>query len=547
MGERHINTGFIPENNELFREERHIVPRATVTISDESWPEPHAQLIRVQHDLIASCSNLCRKIAPMLAVEGISGNPTTEGKRGLVRRESMQVVEQRLLLWGATISDYKDHSSLIRIQAHTIKTLDRIKRVLYGMQTLERDSYSEKFKKELLPLLGSLYSNLPGTWRDTIEWALTATLVKTTAPTMINEKIQLNDCDPIFLASLGSSQIKQNFSYMLDLIDESKATSPVPLLTPDNLISSGSYDGIGVYSQKSGMDGPPMGGLISIRTEWTVEQATTDLGDMVYIRTKYQQRLRLPKPDEMRILVLGGYFENLTTGRVELLYHFPHWASQKSPPVSLRRLIAEKQLPDDIGVRFSIARKLICAILYFHACQWIHGNIDDRNIIFFEDSEHNLNFEEPFFCRFIPSSKDALEAVPATKESADAIFGNDVKLRNADTESIWRTVLLVIFEKETVAANGSPDSHLGYFGAKHDLSKWAEINECVYVSDWSGDSGMGRSTLEGNLGSNDDYISRQGMYWKLTRILNLCSPRSTKYSVGEQSILYLSSSPHIYN
>lgn len=486
----------------------------------------------------------------MLAVAGISGDSTIERKRGLVRRESMQVVEQRLLLWGATISDYKDHSSLILLRDH-IRILNRIRCVLCDMRIMWRVPYNYpvRFREDLLPLVGSLYSNLPGTLRETIEWALTATLMKTTAPTMINEKIQLNDSDPIFLKSLGSSEIEQNFGSMLDLIDESKVTSPVPLLTPDNLISSGSYDGIGVYSEKSDMDGPPMGGLISIRTEWTMEQATTDLGDMVYVRTKYQQRLRLPKPDEMRVLVLGGYFENLATGRVELLYRIPHWASQKSPPVSLRRLLAEKQLPKDIGVRFSIARKLICAILFFHACKWVHGNIDDRNIIFFEDSERNLNFEEPFFCRFIPSSKDTGEAVPTTKESADAIFGNDVKLRNADTGSLWRTVLLVIFERETVASNGSPhDSRLGYVGANNDVSKWVEIDELMqseYGSDWSGGGGMGRSTLEGNLGGNDDHIIRQGnMFWKFTRILNICSSRSTTYSVGDtmQSIyIYLAS------
>lgn len=235
----------------------------------------------------------------MLAVAGISGDSTIERKRGLVRRESMQVVEQRLLLWGATISDYKDHSSLILLRDH-IRILNRIRCVLCDMRIMWRVPYNYpvRFREDLLPLVGSLYSNLPGTLRETIEWALTATLMKTTAPTMINEKIQLNDSDPIFLKSLGSSEIEQNFGSMLDLIDESKVTSPVPLLTPDNLISSGSYDGIGVYSEKSDMDGPPMGGLISIRTEWTMEQATTDLGDMVYVRTKYQQRLRLPKPDE---------------------------------------------------------------------------------------------------------------------------------------------------------------------------------------------------------------------------------------------------------
>lgn len=547
MGERHINP-FIPANDELFREGRHTGPCGTVTGGDEP------QLIIVQHDLIASCSDLCRKIAPMLAVAGISGNPTTERKHGLVRRESMRVMEQRLLLWAATISDYRDNSSLIPFRNHTIRTLNKIHHVLSDMLTVGRDPYNYPvgFREDLLPLIGSLYSNLPGTLRETIEWALTATLMKTTAPTMINEKIKLNEIDPIFLESLGSLEIKQNFSYMLDLIDESKETSPVPLLTPDNLIPSGSYDGIGVYSKKSNMNGPPMGGLISIPTEWTMEQATTDLGDMVYIRTKYQQRLRLPKPDEMRVLVLGGYFKNLATGRVELLYRIPHWASQKSPPVSLRRLLDEKQLPEDIGVRFSIARKLICAILYFHACKWVHGNIDDRNIIFFEDSERNLNFEEPFFCRFIPSSKAAGETVPTTKDSADAIFGNDVKLRNADTKSLWRTVLLVIFEEKTVASNGSPDSRLGHMGANNDLSKWAEIDESIkfeYESDWSGGGRIRRSTLEGNLGGNDDYITRQGMFWKLSRLLNnICSPRSTRYSVSDamQSI-YISSSPPPHN
>lgn len=272
---------------------------------------------------------------------------------------------------------------------------------------------ASKLFEELISLVNSLHAALPGIWQETTQYALVASLLVHKSLDAISAGLRARSGGDVamgnlFPMSLGP-EVPRNLSSMFSLLDNRNGTSaPMSyecgLLDSHNLMYQGRFNpGIKVYIQHSS-NSSPQRGLISVEFVTCGDGETPKQAMDSQSALGLQKRLQLHKPDGFRVLPLAGYLEDTTVPLVEILYQVPEWALPPYAPISLFQLAAEGKLPTCMGTRISIARKLACAVLHFHASDWIHGNIVDRNIIFFRARglQTGPNFSEPFLCNFAP-------------------------------------------------------------------------------------------------------------------------------------------------
>ncbi|KAI9777454.1 MAG: hypothetical protein M1839_008866 [Geoglossum umbratile] len=133
------------------------------------------------------------------------------------------------------------------------------------------------------------------------------------------------------------------------------------------------------------------------------------------------------RPPQFRVLPCLGVLKDPNNGRYAILYQPPPYLEDFSDkktrpqgsitnqrtPVPLLQLIEQTAGAKgvlDLGIRFSIARKLIESIYILHATGWVHKNIRSKSIIFLPDESAspdispiktgNLDFSRPYLFGF---------------------------------------------------------------------------------------------------------------------------------------------------
>lgn len=395
------------------------------------------------------------------------------------------------------------------------------------------DKISRLFE-ELINLVNTLHAELPGVWRETAQWALVASLLVHRNTGEIGDGLRARvggNVGNVFTMSLGP-EVPRNLSSMFSLLENRNDTSaPMSyeygLLDRKHLVDEGWVDpGIRVYIQQ-GSNGSPEKGLISVEivvcngTE-TPKQAMDSQNAL-----DLQKRLQLHKPDEFRVLPLAGYLENTKMGQVEILYHTPEWASPPYAPTSLFRLAAEGLLPASVSTRILIARKLACAVLHFHASDWIHGDIIDRNIIFFTargSSPGSPNLLEPFFCNF------ALRPVRDTSGwDASRVKKESQLSRSHDIYQLAWVILKLVLGADVVRQLrifefALPSSTTGFetIIINSTLRSMKQMEAVTLFKDAVMSCISGVAALEGIIEQDEGFGSLTGFYWRVMRPLDHC-------------------------
>lgn len=378
---------------------------------------------------------------------------------------------------------------------------------------------ASKLLQELINLTDVLHLKLPQIWRETTEWALIANLLVNCSLDVISDGFRGSTRGNLFPVAVALDlQVPRNLWSMFLLLDNRNEISPPMsyqsgLLMEKDLVCQGSFEGIRVYMQRSNHSSSEKSFISVGIVAWNPGETPEDAMNSQSIMD-LQKRLQLPKPDEVRVLALAGYLENRQMGQVEIVYHTPDWATPGSPPISLSKLAAKKQLPSSIGTRLLIARKLACAVLHLHMSGWVHGNISDRNIIFFkaQGQKSEPNFLEPFFCNFAP--------VPKTGDDPEFNQQTDIY------RLAWVILLLVLGEEVIGQLRGLQfEYHANEF--EQLITRYGMLsvrNECVALLFQSAVMSClsGQAAREGIIKQDDGFNQRSGFYWRVVRPLDQC-------------------------
>lgn len=395
------------------------------------------------------------------------------------------------------------------------------------------DKISRLFE-ELIYLVNTLHAELPVIWRETTQWALVTSLLVHRSTAEINDGLRArvgSNVGNIFRMSLGV-EVPRNLSSMFSLLENRSGTSaPMSyeygLLDPNNLVDEGWVDpGIRVYIQH-GNNGSPEKGLISVEVVACNGTETPKQAMDSQYALDLQNRLQLPKPVEFRVLSLAGYLENAQMRQVEILYQTPEWASPPYTPTSLFQIAAEGLLPASVSTRISIARKLACAVLHFHACDWIHGDIVDRNVIFFTprgSSPKSLNLLEPFFCNF------ALRPVRDMSEGDTSRVKEEFqRARCRDVYQLAWVILKLVLGADIVRQLRTfefalPSRTAGFETIIINTTlRFMKQTEPVYLfKDAVMSCISGVAALEGVIERDEGFVSLTGFYWRVLRPLDHC-------------------------
>lgn len=384
---------------------------------------------------------------------------------------------------------------------------------------------------ELINLVNTLHSELPEIWRETTQWALVASILVHRSPGEIHDGLRARiggDDVNLFTMSLGS-EVPRNLSSMFALLENQSGTSaPMSyesgLLDPNNMVDEGWVDpGIRVYVQR-GSNGAPDKGLISVEIVACKGAETPKQAMDSPSALDLQKRLQLPKPDEFRVLALAGYLENTQIRQVEFLYQTPEWASPPYAPTSLFWICAEGLLPTSVNTRITIARKLACAVLHFHASDWIHGNIIDRNIIFFtaRGSQPRLpNLLEPFLCNFLPRPASKRDTCRGKEEFQQA--------RSHDIGQLGWVILKLILGDDIVRQLrifefALPSSTTGFetIIINSALRSMKNLEAVIQFKDAIMSCICGSAAVEGIIEQDECFGGLKGFYWRVVRPLDHC-------------------------
>lgn len=117
------------------------------------------------------------------------------------------------------------------------------------------------------------------------------------------------------------------------------------------------------------------------------------------------------KPPSFRVLDCAGFFHESPYHRFGLVYNLPLSRPEHSNPITLRKLIADTNLPGDRPLRgdiYALAHSLAKCILEVHKVGWLHKDISADNVIFFPDSpqQKNVPVDSPYLVGFNRSRPD---------------------------------------------------------------------------------------------------------------------------------------------
>jgi hypothetical protein len=136
-----------------------------------------------------------------------------------------------------------------------------------------------------------------------------------------------------------------------------------------------------------------------------------------------------PKPESFRTLHCLGYFDkadpnvpddevDLADRRLGLIFERPKDNSYDPdlPPLSLKDLILDPTVRKPrVTSRIALTRALSNCLLYLHAVNWLHKGLRSHNVLFFRDTNGQVDFTEPFLSGFDfsrPGGSEEMTDVP---------------------------------------------------------------------------------------------------------------------------------------
>jgi serine/threonine protein kinase len=132
------------------------------------------------------------------------------------------------------------------------------------------------------------------------------------------------------------------------------------------------------------------------------------------------------KPATMAVLDSLGYFQYEDQDRrlFGFISAFPPKSDCSRPPTSLNDLLVDgaKQkrsynLPS-LPQRIWIAQRLAITLLELHNAEWLHKDLNSRNVVFFHSSGAQLDINTPYVCGFEYARPDDIGAISFSVRSS---------------------------------------------------------------------------------------------------------------------------------
>lgn len=110
--------------------------------------------------------------------------------------------------------------------------------------------------------------------------------------------------------------------------------------------------------------------------------------------------LKLPnKPPQFRAPTCVGYVEDHDDHRYGFVYEKPPAVSPSTPPVSLLELFTPGRQPS-LTKRIALTNALARCLMYLHSVNWLHKGFRSSNIVFFPNSNHEIEYGSPILAGF---------------------------------------------------------------------------------------------------------------------------------------------------
>lgn len=109
--------------------------------------------------------------------------------------------------------------------------------------------------------------------------------------------------------------------------------------------------------------------------------------------------LALDPPEDLRVLQCVGYFDDVNSSRIGLLYRLPEEFTEtpnETNVTTLENLLASKSIGPPLSDRFRLAYILARSVLKLHLFKWLHKDIRSENVIFIHRRIHAPSFGEPY-------------------------------------------------------------------------------------------------------------------------------------------------------
>ncbi|PMD31611.1 hypothetical protein L207DRAFT_519377 [Hyaloscypha variabilis F] len=165
-------------------------------------------------------------------------------------------------------------------------------------------------------------------------------------------------------------------------------------------------------TSRTAVEGPAQVALIEWRPA-AHESSTTELTEKDLLdRRDHIARLlhrTFITDTDFRVLDCLGYTtahghspDGSTHDLIGYVYRYPEFASQQSPPISLRDILGQAYASDDpkvpsLDTRFKLARSLSIALYQLQCAGWVHRKISSYNVVFFKDGvTKEVDLSHPF-------------------------------------------------------------------------------------------------------------------------------------------------------
>lgn len=157
--------------------------------------------------------------------------------------------------------------------------------------------------------------------------------------------------------------------------------------------------------------------------EWKSYADLTDYDKIVEAEGQVENLVGLlkfdKKPATMNVLDSLGYFQYEDQDRrlFGFIYAFPPKSDSNQSPVSLHDLLADGakhkrsySLPS-LSQRISIAQRVAITLLELHSSDWLHKDLNSRNVLFFHGSGTGLDLSKPYVSGFEYARPDDISAL----------------------------------------------------------------------------------------------------------------------------------------
>jgi serine/threonine protein kinase len=163
--------------------------------------------------------------------------------------------------------------------------------------------------------------------------------------------------------------------------------------------------------------------------EWKSYADATEYDSVVEAGRQVESLVKLlqfDKPDTMTVLHSLGYFQYEDQDRhlFGFISAFPPKADCNQPPVSLNDLLVDGGKPKrshslpTLPQRIWIAQRLAITLLELHNADWLHKDLNSKNVIFFQGSGAILNLDTPYVSGFEYARPDNISAISFSVRSS---------------------------------------------------------------------------------------------------------------------------------